>query len=128
MTGETTIRALTVAALGSRISYGLALLAAPAKVAGNRWLGAGARTPAAAVALRGLGAREVGLHGLALATYLRGSDPRPLLAVSIAGDLADLGSTAASAEGLPDGSAAATAAVAGGSALLTAALIVLLGR
>jgi len=121
------IHAAAVALLSSRVAYGLALLGAPAKVAGNRWLGSGARAPAAEVPLRALGAREVGLHGLALIVFLRGSDARPLLAVSIAGDIADTVATMAAREGLPDGSAAATAAVAGGSALLSAAVIALLG-
>jgi hypothetical protein len=119
------VRGATVAVLSFRIAYGAALIVAPAKVAGNRWLGAGAREAAAQVSLRGLGAREVGLHGLALAALLRGAPVRPLLAASVAGDLTDIGSTALAREGLPDGSAAATAAVAGGSALLTAALAVL---
>jgi hypothetical protein len=119
------VRGATVAVLSFRIVYGAALIAAPAKVAGNRWLGAGAREPAARVSLRGLGAREVGLHGLALVAYLRGAPVRPLLAASIAGDLTDIGSTAAAREGLAAGSAAATAAVAGGSALATAVLAAL---
>jgi hypothetical protein len=120
------VRAAAVAILSFRIVYGAALLVAPAKVAGNRWLGPGAREAAAQVSLRGLGAREVGLHGLALAGLLRGSPVRPLLGASIAGDLADIASTAISREGLPDGSAGATAAVAGGSALLTAAVAALI--
>ncbi len=120
------VRATTVAILSFRIAYGLALLAAPAKAAGNRWLGPGAREAAAQVSLRGLGAREVGLHGLALAGVLRGSPVRPLLAVSIAGDVSDIASTAISRDGLPAGSAAATAAVAGASAALTAAVAVLI--
>jgi hypothetical protein len=120
------VRGATVAVLSFRIAYGLALLAAPAKVAGNRWLGPGAREAAAQVSLRGLGAREVGLHGVALAGFLRGAAVRPLLGASIAGDLSDIASTAISRQGLPDGSAAATAAVAGGSALLTAALAALI--
>jgi hypothetical protein len=120
------VRGAAVAILSFRIAYGLALLAAPAKVAGNRWLGPGAREAAAQVSLRGLGAREVGLHGLALAGILRGSPVRPLLAASVAGDLTDIASTAISRDGLPEGSATATAAVAGGSALLTAALAVLI--
>lgn len=101
---------------------------APAKVAGNRWLGPGAGAPAARVALRGVGAREVALHGAALAAVLGRAPARPWLLASIAGDLADIGATAISREGLPDGSAAATAAVAGGSALLTAATAALLDR
>jgi hypothetical protein len=114
------VRSATVAILSLRIAYGLALIAAPAKIAGNRWLGAGASEPAAQVPLRGLGAREVAVHGLALAAFLRGGPVRPLLVASIAGDLGDIGAAAIDREGLPDGSAAATAAVAGGSALLTA--------
>jgi len=121
-------RGTAVAILSFRIAYGVGLLLAPKRLAGNRWLGAGAGEPAAEVALRGLGAREVGLHGLALAGLLRGLPVRPLLGASIAGDLSDIASTAISREGLPDGSAAATAAVAGGSALLTAAVAVLIGE
>ena len=111
---------LTAAMLSFRIAYGAALIVVPAKVAGNRWLGPGARAAAAEVPLRGLGAREVALHGLALAAYLRGAPVRPLLAASIAGDLTDIASTVLARDGLPANSAAATAAVAGGSALLTA--------
>jgi hypothetical protein len=116
------VKKAAVAVLSFRIVYGLALLIAPGKVAGNRWLGPGARQPAATVALRGLGAREVAVHGIALATLARGGAVRPWLAASIAGDIADVGAAVISRDGLPDGSAAATAAVAGGSAALTAAV------
>jgi hypothetical protein len=114
------MKKLAAGVLGFRVAYGVALLVAPGKVAGNRWLGPGARQPAATVALRGLGAREVALHGIALATLARGEAVRPWLAASILGDLADIGAAFASREGLPEGSAQATAAVAGGSAALTA--------
>jgi hypothetical protein len=110
------------AVLGFRVAYGVALLVAPGKVAGNRWLGPGARQPAATVALRGLGAREIAVHGIALVELARGGPVRPYLAASIVGDLADIGSTFASRDGLPSGSPVATAAVAGGSAALTAAV------
>jgi hypothetical protein len=116
------MKRLAGAVLGFRIVYGAALLVAPGKVAGNRWLGPGARQSAATVALRGLGAREVAVHGIALASLVRGGAVRPWLAASIVGDLADIGAAFASREGLPDGSPAATAAVAGGSAALTAAV------
>jgi hypothetical protein len=119
------VRLGTLAVLSSRVAYGLALLVSPEKVVAKRWLGEGARKPAAQVPLRGVGAREVALHGLALAAYLRASPLRPILAVSIAGDLADISATAISRDGLPQGSAAATAAVAGGSLLLTAAVAAL---
>jgi hypothetical protein len=119
-------RVATTALLSFRVAYGLALIAAPARVAGNRWLGPGARAGAAEVPLRGLGAREVALHGLALAALWRGGPVRPLLGASIAGDLADVAATAAARQELPAGSATATAAVAGGSAMLTAAAAIAL--
>lgn len=118
------VRAATAAVLSFRIAYGLALIVAPVKVAGNRWLGPGAREAAARVPLRGLGAREIAVHGLAMTALLRGAPVRPWLAASVAGDLADIVAAALDREQLPDGSAGATAAVAGGSALLTAALAV----
>ena len=119
---------MTIAVLSSRIAYGAALLVSPEKVAGNRWLGPGAGRPAAQVSLRGLGAREIALHGVALASFLRGSPIRPFLAASIAGDLADIGSTTLAREGLPEGSAPATVAVAGGSLLLTALVAALVSE
>ncbi|HEU4736803.1 MAG TPA: hypothetical protein VFS48_07245 [Solirubrobacterales bacterium] len=119
------VRAGTVALLSSRIAYGLALLAAPEQVAAKRWLGEDAGRSAAPVPLRGVGAREVALHGLALVAYLRGSAVRPILAASMVGDLADIGATAIAREGLPQGSAPATTAVAGGSLLLTAVVTAL---
>lgn len=120
-----TVQVMTVAALSTRIAYGAALLVAPDKVAANRWLGPDARRSAARVPLRGLGAREVALHGIALASLLRGSPVRPFLVASIAGDLADIGATVLARDGLPKGSAPATAAVAGGSLLLSALVAVL---
>lgn len=123
---NSTVRGATAALLSLRIAYGLALLASPAQVAAKRWLGPGARQPAARVPLRGIGAREVAVHGLALSALLRGLPVRPWLAASIAGDLADTGATLLARDGLPEGSAPATAAVAGGSALLSAAAAALL--
>jgi hypothetical protein len=116
------MKKLAAGVLAFRVAYGAALLIAPGKVAGNRWLGPGAHQPAATVALRGLGAREVALHGIALAMLARDAPLRPWLAASIAGDLADIAAAFASGKGLPEGSPAATAVVAGGSAALTAAV------
>jgi hypothetical protein len=116
---------MTVAVLSSRIAYGVALVVSPDKVAANRWLGPDARRSAAQVPLRGLGAREIALHGIALASLLRGSPVRPFLLASIAGDLADIGATTLARDGLPEGSAPATIAVAGGSLLLSALAAVL---
>jgi hypothetical protein len=116
------MKKLAAAVLTFRVAYGAALLIAPGKVAGNRWLGPGAYQPAATVALRGLGAREVAVHGIALALLARDAPVRPWLAASIAGDLADVAAAFISHDGLPENSPAATAAVAGGSAALTAAV------
>jgi hypothetical protein len=116
------MKKLAAGLLTVRVAYGAALLIAPGKVAGSRWLGPGANQPAATVALRGLDAREVAVHAIALASLSRGGPVRPWLTASIAGDLADVLAAFASRDGLPDGSPAATAAVAGGSAALTAAV------
>jgi hypothetical protein len=112
---------LLLGVLGLRTAYGAGLLLVPDRLT-RRWLGAGGRTPAAHVALRALGAREVLLHGLALAAALRGAPVRPFLAASIAGDCADIAATVASREGLPPGAAPATAAVAGASAAISVAI------
>ena len=69
--------------LGFRVAYGAALLVAPDKVT-KSWLGS--LDDASRVALRGLGAREVGLHVLAIAAVLNDAPVKPLLAASIAGD------------------------------------------
>jgi hypothetical protein len=118
----------TAALLSFRVAYGAALLIAPGKVAGDRWLGSGAHQPAATVALRGLGAREVAIHGIALVELTRGGPVRPYLAASIVGDLADIAAAFASRDGLPDGSPTATAVVAGASAALTAAVAATLDK
>lgn len=119
---RTVARVAAVNMLAARVAYGTALLVAPGKVAGNRWLGAGARKPAATVGLRGVGGREVALHGLALLEMLWEQPVRPLLIASAAGDLVDVAATVLSRESLPKGSATATAAVAGGSAALSLAI------
>jgi hypothetical protein len=112
-----------VAAL--RIAYGLGLLAAPARVTKN-WLGRDRSRPATTVALRALGAREVVLHAGALAAALGGGATRPWLVASIGGDCSDVLATFAARDGLPDGAAPKTLAVAGGSAALSAAVVVAL--
>ena len=117
----TRTRLAAAAVLAVRIAYGGALVAAPERVT-KRWLGNGARAPAATVGLRGLGAREVALHGAGLVAAVSGRPVRPWLAASVAGDVSDIAATAASGAGLPDGSPRATLAVAGASALLSAAV------
>ena len=78
--------------------------------------------------LRGLGAREIVIHGAAIAAALNDKPLRPFLAASAAGDVADILATVAGRGGLPDGAAPKTLAVAGGSALLTVALAAALER
>jgi hypothetical protein len=80
------------------------------------------------VPLRGLGVREVAVHGLAIGAVVRDLPVRPLLGASIAGDIGDITATVAARDGLPEGSPQATVLVAGASALLTAALAVAVDR
>src|SRR4051812_43255399 len=115
------LRTATLTVLGLRVAYGAALIAAPERLAG-RWLGPPAGAPPTQVPLRGLGAREIVVHGAAIAAALRGAPVRPFLVASLAGDLADIAATVVGRRGLPDGAAPVTLAVAGGSAVLTAGL------
>lgn len=111
-------RATAAAVLCLRVSYGVALIAAPGRLA-LRWLGESANDAPVQVPLRGLGTREVVLHGGALIALRNGTALRPWLAASIAGDLTDVIATAAGRRRLPSGSPLATLAVGGGSALIT---------
>ena len=104
-----------------RIAYGAGLMLTPDSLT-KRWLGEGGRQPAAHVALRGLGARELVLHAGGLLAALRGKPIRPWIAASIAGDIVDILATTAGREGLPEKAAPATLAVAGASALSSAAV------
>ena len=120
----TPARTVTTAVLGLRIAYGAAMVAAPERI-GRPWVGAPAARAPTQVPLRGLGGREVALHGLALCAALRGTPLRPWLLGSIAGDLTDLLATVAGRAGLPEGALRATVAAGGGSALVTVALLAL---
>ena len=113
------MKRVAVAVLGLRVAYGAALIAAPERLA-KSWLGP-VGDPAK-VALRGVGGREVAVHGLAIAAALRDKPLAPWLLASIAGDLNDIAATFAGRRGIPDGAPIKTALVAGGSAALTAAL------
>ena len=114
-------RLLAVSVLALRVAYGVALIAAPARLT-RRWLGPAVDHDPTRVALRGLGAREVLLHAGGLVATLRGDAVRPWLAASVAGDVSDIAATAAGRRGLPDGAAPATLAVAGASALISVAV------
>ena len=111
-------RATTRAVLVLRVTYGLALVATPGKLA-LRWLGDSANDVPVQVPLRGLGTREAVLHAGALIAMRKGAPLRPWLAASIAGDLTDVIATAAGRRWLPPGSPLATLAVGGGSALIS---------
>ena len=121
------LRTATLTLLGLRVAYGAGLIAAPERLT-KRWLGPAAGAPPTQVPLRGMGAREIVVHGAAIATALNDLPLRPFLAASAAGDLADILATVAGRRGLPEGSAQATLAVAGGSALLTAGLAAAVDR
>ena len=114
-------RATASAVLLARVSYGVALVAAPQRIT-MRWLGEEAKGAPAQVALRGLGAREAVLHGSALIAVRRGAPLRPWLAASILGDVIDVIATAAERRRLPAGSPLATLVVGGGSALISVLL------
>ena len=110
------LRIASAGVLGLRIAYGAAMLAAPERV-GRPWIGEVADDPAGQVPLRGIGGREVAVHGIALSALLRGEPIRPFLAASLAGDLCDLSATFAGRRGLPDGALRATL-VAGPAAMV----------
>ena len=76
---------------GARVLIGAALVTAP-RTAGRLWLRADAESPATAVALRGLGVRDVALGLGTLAAMESGGTVRRWLE---AGALADLGDTTA---------------------------------
>jgi len=114
-------RRAAVPVLGLRVAYGVGLIVVPERLA-RRWLGPAAASGPTQVPLRGIGGREIAVHGAAMIAALTGAPVRPWLAASIAGDFADIAATTAVRGDLPDGSAGATLAVAGASALLTAAL------
>lgn len=114
-------RVTVSAVLLLRVCYGVALLAAPRRVA-LRWLGEDVTRAPAQVALRALGTREVVLHSGALLAVRRDAALRPWLAASVAGDLTDVIATAAERRRLPAGSPLATLAVGGGSALISVLL------
>ena len=94
------LRTATIAVLGLRVAYGAALIVAPARLT-RRWLGPAAGAPPTQVPLRGMGAREIVVHGAAIAAALNDLPLRPFLAASIAGDLADILATVAGRRGLP---------------------------
>jgi hypothetical protein len=116
-----------VSVLGLRIVYGAGLIVAPARLS-RSWLGPAGATPPTQVPLRGVGAREIAVHGAGLIAALGDAPLRPWLVASVVGDLADIAATTVARRGLPAGAAAKTLAAAGGSALLTVAVAAVVDR
>ena len=107
--------------LGLRVAYGAALLAAPGRVT-RSWLGPAGGEPPAAVAVRGLGAREVAMHAAAAVAAWRGQPVRPwLVHQHRRRPLRHRGHRRRPAK-LPPKAAPATAIVAGASAAISAAV------
>jgi hypothetical protein len=110
-----------------RIAYGAALAIAPARTT-EKWLGTDSGRPATGIALRALGAREIVLHGGAIAAAVTQAPVKPWLVASVGGDLSDIAATFAASRHVPDGAPLKTLAVAGGSAALSAAVLALLDK
>jgi len=105
-----------------RIGYAVGLLAAPERLA-RPWVGSAAGTPGGAVALRGLGARDLVLSVGVAACALSGRDARPWLAACAVSDAADLSATLrAPGSEMPDKAKPGAVALAGGFGALGAAL------
>ena len=105
-----------------RIAYALALLTAPGRVA-RPWVGSDAGRPAAAVGMRGLGARDLALAAGAAWAAHTGGTARGWLVACGAGDAVDLAATlVADGEALPKRAKPATTAAAGSFGIAAAAL------
>lgn len=116
-----TDRKLAIGFSVARIVYAGALIAAP-KQAGGPWLGDAVERGGGRVAARALVARDALISaGLGVAAWRRGP-MRPWLAVLVASDLADIASTLADRDDLPDRSAPGTVVLAGAGALAGVAL------
>ena len=118
-------RQTAVAVAAMRIAYGAALAIAPGRTT-EKWLGKDSGRPTTGIALRALGAREIVLHGGAIAAAVGNAPVKPWLVASIGGDCSDVAATFAASRHVPDGAPLKTLAVAGGSAALSAAVVALL--
>jgi hypothetical protein len=85
---QASLRRVAVALAATRALIGLAFLLAP-RVFGRMWIGETAERPAAQMALRGLGARDLALAVGALDSLGRGEAARAWLAAGAAADAAD---------------------------------------
>ncbi|HUA74380.1 MAG TPA: hypothetical protein VL988_06455 [Solirubrobacteraceae bacterium] len=108
-------RAAGLLAVG-RMALGVAVLLAPEEVT-SHWLGEQARHPAVRYLAHSLGARDVVLGALALATLGDGRRAAQAQLACAAADAVDAVATVAARESLPAVGALGTVAVAGGAAL-----------
>jgi hypothetical protein len=109
-------RAVAGALAAGRVALGLAVLVAPEEVT-SRWLGDHARHPAVRYLAHSLGARDVALGALALATLRDGRHAAQAQVACAAADAVDALATVAARSELPPIGAIGTVAVAGGAAL-----------
>jgi hypothetical protein len=111
-----------------RIALGLAMVAAPGPV-GGRWMGSVAGGSDAAIAVRGLGVRDVALGAATLgtmrATGTGGTGFKVLTGLGVVVDVVDVVSTLAAGDEVPD--ARTSAAVAGLAGLTGVAVLALSG-
>ena len=105
----------------ARMSYGVALLIAPERVA-KSWIGEAAVRPPVKVVLRGLGARDVALSTGALRYADERDGVRPWLLAAVGCDLGDIAATLAAGDAVSERARVGTVALAGCSALVGAAL------
>lgn len=121
----------TTSALASTLAYGrialgLGMVAAPGPV-GGRWIGRAAGGSDAAIAVRGLGVRDVALGAATLgtmrATGTSGTGFKVLTGLGVLVDLVDVASTLAAGDDVPD--AKLSAAVAGAAAATGIAVLAL---
>jgi len=105
-----------------RVGYAVGLLAVPGRLA-RPWVGPAADSPGGAVALRGLGGRDLVLSVGVAACAWSGRDARPWLAACAASDAVDLTATLlAPGSSLPSKAKPGAVALAGGFGALGAAL------
>ncbi len=125
MTTPTKVTALV--ALG-RLAFGAGLIAAPARVAAG-WIGKDAERPAAQVAIRGLGARDVALSAGALTALGDTDQLRRWVLAAAACDLGDVAiALATPADALPTNARWGTVALGGGAAVAGLLLYAALDR
>ena len=125
MTTPTKLTALV--ALG-RLAFGAGLIAAPARVASG-WLGGDAARPAAQVAIRGLGARDIALSAGTLAALGDKDQLRRWVLAAAVGDLSDVAiALATPSDALPANARWGTVALGGGTAVAGLLLYAALDR